>query len=204
MPLVALLRHGEEEGTAEPDAPIHTRSPTGLSQRGRDQAEAARRFLEPIHASRVVCSNAQRAIETAEIVAQGRPIELVPGLAGLSLGELEGRPASELGELAELAADPDRRPPGGESLSDVLARARPAFEGVLSGSENTIIVSHKLVNSVLLANTLGIPLTSAALIQQDNAGINILDGGPDQLSVSMINVNPLDPLRRGITAATLV
>lgn len=201
MPLVALLRHGEEEGAADGRGGLESRSPRGLSATGRAQAEAARDFLASLDAPRVACSDRPRAIETARIVAAGRPVDVVPALGGMDLGEWEGRPASELPELGRVLSDPALRPPGGESLADLAARFRGAFLGVLPPEGGAIVVAHRMTNAVLLAELLGLPPEDACLVQQDPGGITILTRDGTKLAVQMLNLSPLDPLRtRGVTS----
>ncbi len=197
MQLVALLRHGEEDGAADGRAGLESRSRRGLSPAGRAQAEAARDYLAGLDAARVACSGLPRAIETATIVADGRPVDVVPGLAGLDLGEWEGRTGAETeDDLARVLADPGARPPGGESLADLLERTRPAFLGTLPDEGDAIVVAHRMVNAVLLAELIGLPLEDAALVQQDPGAISILAREPSGgLAVQMLNVSPLDPLR---------
>ncbi len=201
MPLVALLRHGEEEGAADGRGGLESRSPRGLSATGRAQAEAAREFLTSLDAPRVASSDRPRAIETARIVAAGRPVDIVPALGGMDLGEWEGRPASQLPELGRVLSDPALRPPGGESLTDLAARFRVAVMGVLPPEGDAIVVAHRMTNAVLLAELLGLPPQDACLIQQDPGGITILARRGEELRVQMLNLSPLDPLRtRAVTS----
>jgi probable phosphoglycerate mutase len=201
MRLVALMRHGEEDGTADGRGGLETRSRRGLSATGRAQAEAARDFLASLDAERVACSDVPRAVETATIVAAGRPVDVVPGLIGMDLGEWSGRPASELPGLARVLTDPSVRPPGGESLADMEARFRPALLGALPERGDAIVVAHRMANAVLLAGLLGLPLEDAGLVQQDPGGITILARQGSTLGVQMLNLSPLDPLRtRAVTS----
>lgn len=200
MPLVALLRHGEEDGAAD-GRRVESRSRRGLSATGRAQAEAARDFLASLGATRIASSDRPRAIETARIVAAGRPVDVVPALGSMDLGEWEGRPASEVPELGRVLSDPALRPPGGESLADLAARFRSAFLGVLPPEGDAIVVAHRMTNAVLLAEMLGLPPRDAALVQQDPGAITILAREGERLAVQMLNVSPLDPLRtRAVTS----
>jgi broad specificity phosphatase PhoE len=203
MPLVALLRHAEESGAGARGAPVFTRGRRGISSRGRAQAEAAARFLEPLDVGLVLASDARRAVDTAKIVGRGRPVEQVPALGGLELGEWEGRSVEEMPELPAVLADPARRPPGGESLEDVLARARPVLERALDGDGDAIVVSHRVPCAVLMADALGLPLRDCTLLQQDNAGINLIERSGAGSTVAMLNVVPLDPLHLGASVASV-
>lgn len=196
MSLVALMRHGEEAPAPDGRVGVESRSRRGLSPTGRAQAEAARDFLASLDAPRVACSDAPRAIETARIVAAGRPVDVVAALAGLDVGEWEGRSAAELPDLARVLSDPSARPPGGESLADLEARVQPALLAALPERGDAVVVAHRMTNAVLLAGLMDLPLADAGLIQQDPGGITILARRDGSLSVQMLNLNPLDPLRR--------
>jgi broad specificity phosphatase PhoE len=203
MPLVALLRHAEESGAGARGAPVFTRGRRGISRRGRAQAEAAARFLEPLEVDLVLASDARRAVETAEIAGGGLPVEQLPALGGLELGEWEGRSVEEMPELPALLADPAGRPPGGESLEDVLARARPVLERALDREGDAIVVSHRVPCAVLMADALGLPLGACTLLQQDSAGINVLERRGAGPTVAMLNVVPQDPLHLDATVASV-
>jgi broad specificity phosphatase PhoE len=203
--LLALVRHGEQAGSGEDGRPVLERdSPRGLTLRGRAQAEGARDFLADLDADEVLCSDAARAVETARIVAAGRPVRPSPGLAGLALGEWEGRPRDALPELAGILATVDRRPPGGESLADLLARARAALCELLPATGDAIVVAHRMTNAVLLADALGLPLADAGVVQQDPGAVSLVERDEGELRVLMANVSPLDPLRRGVQEAAIV
>ena len=82
------------------------------------------------------------------------------------------------------------------SLADLLERTRPAFLGTLPDEGDAIVVAHRMVNAVLLAELIGLPLEDAALVQQDPGAISIIAREPSGgLAVQMLNVSPLDPLR---------
>jgi broad specificity phosphatase PhoE len=203
VPLVALLRHGEDAAAIRPGGPIDAPADRGLTPTGRRQAVAAREFLASLEVDEVVVSESPRALETAEIIADGRPVCAEAALAGLNLGEWSGRPASELPELERVLTDPLARPPGGESLSELLGRARPVFRRVLAGARDAIVISHRMVNAVLLAELIGLPIEVAALIQQDPGAVNVIQLGDRRAHVAMVNLNLLDPLRRGVLKASL-
>ncbi len=203
MPLVALLRHGEDASATFPGGPIDAPADRGLTAAGRRQAAAAREFLASLEVDEVVASDSPRALETAEIVADGRPVRAEAALAGLNLGEWAGHPASELPELEQVLTDPLSRAPGGESLSDLLARGRPAFDAVLAAARDAIMISHRMVNAVLLADLIGLPLGEAGLIQQDPGAVNMIQLSGRRGHVAMVNLNLLDPLRRRVLKTSL-
>jgi len=71
---LTLVRHGEAAGDpfATPSRPVHG----FLSERGVQQAEAARRALADVRFDVAFSSPYGRALQTAETVLQGRPVEI--------------------------------------------------------------------------------------------------------------------------------
>ena len=100
-----------------------------LAPEGRVQAESLRDRLAGVRIDRIVASPMARAVETAQVIAAGRPIEVDERLRELDYGRWEGLTHGE----AE-ARDPELRArwesdpatthsPGGECGDDVAARA---------------------------------------------------------------------------------
>jgi broad specificity phosphatase PhoE len=161
-----LLRHGESVSNAHPRAAaLPEAEGDRLTRKGRDQAEAAARWLARLEIDALVSSPMGRARETAEILAArtGLEIELDD-----SIHEL--REASEFYELppeeqklrrwsvwmAEHGNDPDWAPPGGESFNAVLARVR-RFKSKLEGHDpeaTVLAVSHGIYARFFLIDSL--------------------------------------------------
>ena len=109
---------------------------TGLSARGRAQVAAAaaaagRAAVRPVA---VVSSDLLRCRETAEVLAAALdlPVTWDVGLRERSFGELEGSswddvPGAAVGVVGGVVVDPDVRPPGGESVTDLAARVAGAL-----------------------------------------------------------------------------
>ena len=148
MPQLFLVRHTEPAITGvllgQCDPP--------LSERGRAHAAT---LLETVALSMVYSSPLHRAIETAERLARGAPIEVLDDLRELSLGTWDGRAWAEIeAEDPQLAArkHADWRgvtPPGGEVWADFEARVRRAFTKILAGPRPAAVVAHAAVLSVL-------------------------------------------------------
>ena len=180
-----LIRHGETE-----DADLnlyrgHTDVP--LSERGVRQIEQVSDYIlrdsEGLDA--VYTSDLIRAIRSAEIIS--RPHSISPIIEpllrergfgiweGLSLEEIAGRYPEE---FEAWASDPLRfSPPYGESTIEVRDRVIRALDRILSEhTEGTIaIVAHGGVNRVILCHLLGIPLENIFRIEQDFAGVNVIE-----------------------------
>lgn len=121
-----LTRHGK---AASGDVMLGGQLDVSLLPEGRAEAlELARRLLG-VRVDRIIASPMLRALETAQTIATGRPVEVDERLRELDYGRWEGLTYDEIETLdPELRArwehDPARtHSPGGESGDDVAARA---------------------------------------------------------------------------------
>jgi probable phosphoglycerate mutase len=197
---IYLLRHGD----SRPDAVRRFigRTDNPLNETGRSQAEWWRRSLAGITFDRVYCSDLQRSIETARIIARRvrAPLTALPALSEINLGRWDGMPTSEVRRLfpkeydqrgADLAG---YRPPGGESFSDLSARVLPDFEEVVRHiSGNLLIVGHAGVNRVVLCHLLGMPLANLFRLDQGYGCLNILEYTSGTWAVRRVNMPPGAP-----------
>jgi broad specificity phosphatase PhoE len=121
-----LTRHGQ---AAPGEVMLGGQLDPRLTAVGRKEAKALRRRLSGVRIDRIVASPMLRALETAQIVADGRPVEVDERLRELRYGRWEGLTYAEID-----ANDPELRTrwehdpaethsPGGESGDDVAARA---------------------------------------------------------------------------------
>jgi broad specificity phosphatase PhoE len=147
--LILLARHGETDFNAPPRR-VQGKLDPPLNDRGREQAralakEAARQPVEALWVS-----NQRRAIETAAIVAAELGLEprVDPRLAEGDWGDWEGRLVEDIArEEPELfarfvAADPDWRFPGGESLEEHMQRTWAALDDIAAEGVLALVVCH--------------------------------------------------------------
>src|SRR5450759_1290123 len=126
MLTLILTRHGT---TPVGDVMLGGQLDVPLAPKGRIQAEALRDRVAGVRIDRIISSPMLRALETAQIIAAGRPIEVDPRLRELDYGRWEGLTYAEIEardpELrARWESDPaDARSPGGECGNDVAGRA---------------------------------------------------------------------------------
>ena len=130
-----VVRHGESENN-EKKCWTGWQDPH-LTDKGRTDAEGARRILEGVSFDHVISSDLCRAVETAEIVVPGCTPETTPLLREINVGSLGGQPLS-------LPTDPEARKKmssegytdyGGESREDLRNRARE-FLAMMAKEEN--------------------------------------------------------------------
>lgn len=145
-----LIRHGEAVANVEPIIG-GMRGDTGLTERGRKQAELLEERLraERIRADQLYVSTLPRARETGEYVARALQLpiqgdeelqELRPGQAdGLSVDEWRRRFG---GFDTPMATDPFRPfSPGGESWAGFLVRAGGALARLVARHEDETVVA---------------------------------------------------------------
>jgi broad specificity phosphatase PhoE len=191
------MRHGDVSYVDPDGAPVKPED-VPLTPRGREQAAAARDALADVELDLVVASDLPRTLETAEIVAPGREVELWPELAEWRGGRLDAVPADELEAQfvgALQARDEAARFLGGESLGEALDRVHPAFERLLAREWDTALaVLHGGVNRILISYALSGDRTYFGTFEQAPACINVLDLGADGWIVRTVNFVPYDPL----------
>ncbi len=155
-----LVRHGQSEGNRVRQ--FSRDNHVDLTEQGEEQAREVGRLIATRFApTRMVASPYLRTQRTARLLAEALghfgPIDTEHGLREREIGALAGAPYTAMGEHPDF--DPDRfwewRPPGGESLADVVARAGPVVDDLLVRKEQSVVVSHGGVMLALRAHING-------------------------------------------------
>ncbi len=190
MNRIMVLRHVESEANKSGVGLGRTDSPP--TEVGLQQLQATVDALRNEPITRVITSPLSRARNLAEAIAESHGIEAEQSdaLIELDVGELEGvewpivreRFAEFLGNWR--GNDSVSVPmPGGESLLDVLERARPLFDKLAADPAEGIglIVTHNFVVKMLVVHALAMPNHAWRRIDTGLAGITsfrIADGLP--------------------------
>ena len=178
MTEIILARHGETEWNVSEI--FRGRIDVELNDTGSKQAQLLAEYLSQKKIEAVYSSPLQRALRTARAIAIRHKLEvdITPALIDLNYGEWQGLPLPEVKDkYAELYAEwvsrPDRvKIPGGESLNDVRQRAMAVVDEVIARYEGTVIlISHRVVNKVLICALLGLDNSHFWKIRQDTGGI---------------------------------
>jgi len=164
-----LLRHGQTDYNVTGRMQGHLNSVlTGV---GHDQAAAAAPVLAALEPDRVVSSDLQRAVDTAEVVgaACGLAVKFDARLRETHLGEWQGHTVAEIdgeypGAIAAWRSDPAWAPPGGESRVAVVARSRPVvdeldaeFADSDEASSTVLLVAHGGLIAGLVTGLMDLP-----------------------------------------------
>jgi broad specificity phosphatase PhoE len=178
MTQIILARHGETEWNVEET--FRGRIDIELNETGLRQAELLAEYLGNLKIDAVYSSPLRRALKTAEMIASHHKldVEIAPGLIDFDYGKWQGLPHQEVKDrYKELYGKWLKNPhqvkmPDGESLNDVRERALSVVDDVVAKYEGTVVlVSHRVVNKVLICALLGLDNSHFWNIRQDTCGI---------------------------------
>jgi len=182
MAELILARHGE---TGWNVGKIYRgRSDVGLDEVGIKQAELLGKYLTNYGLEAIYSSPLKRALTTANIIAhyQKIDVQIAEGLVDFDYGEWQCLPEQEVKRLYpallnEWHNNPHKiRMPGGESLEDVRKRAIEVVNDVVSNYQrDVVLVSHRVVNKVLICSLLGLDNSYFWNIKQDVGGITVFN-----------------------------
>lgn len=195
MTSIYLVRHGQTAWNKEEIFRGKTDVP--LDETGLRQAELAGEYFKDIKIQGVYSSPLSRAWQTAERIARVHNLRVQPldGLLDMSFGNWEGQAHQEIQKT-----DPETyrqwreephlaRLPGGETLDNVRKRAMASLEEVIEKhpEETIVLVSHRVVNKVLLCGILGIDNSHFWQIAQDTTAINLIQYRKGKYILSLMN-----------------
>jgi len=186
MALLYLVRHCETTFNAEGRIQGHLDAP--LTRLGVRQAKMIARRLSGETFAAVYSSDLARARTTAEIIAAPHelPVWTTPLLREANLGVVQGLTREEVAERFPEALhiwrrEPaSRRPPGAESLEEVVARCAEFLEIIArehGSDENILIAGHGGSLRGLVIALLGLPVSAYRLLHFYNASLSILETG---------------------------
>jgi len=195
MTTIYLIRHGQTAWNKEEI--FRGRTDISLNEVGIREAELVGESLKGMDIHVIYSSPLSRARETARRIAQFFNLKVQPleGIIDMSFGKWEGRPLREVQiHDRELYRQWREQPhlvklPGGESLDEVRVRAMAALEEVVQyhHGKNLVLVSHRVVNKVILCGILGVDNSHFWQISQDAAAINRIQYQEGRYVLSLLN-----------------
>lgn len=199
MTRLYLVRHGDVDAVDL----FYGHLDLSLSPRGVTQLQTAARTLAEVNIDAVYCSDLQRAVQSARLIAEPHGLSPVerPAFREMKMGDLEGTRRSDLLKLhPELKGIhysdmySYRFPGGGENLQDVAARVQPELESMLwdHTGHTIVLVAHNSVNRVILGHALGLSLERVFDFKQQFGCINCIDYG-ERIRVGVLNWTPDAP-----------
>ena len=195
--IVCIVRHGRTALNAGMTFRGHLDVP--LDDVGLDQAQRTGRLLAEMPIRTIYTSPLQRAVQTADAIAAqqaaGVEVAVHHGLIDLCYGRWEGKTHQQVRQEFPDAyrmwqSQPHKAViPGGETLAAVRARSWAACQEVLGRDTGAIIalVSHRVVNKLLLASVLGLTEADFWKIQQDTCCVNLVQNAGGAFTVLKMN-----------------
>ena len=204
MSSIYLVRHGQTAWNREEI--FRGRTDIPLDETGLKQAELAGEYLKEVEIEAIYSSPLSRALETAEKIARFHNLEVQPleGIIDMSFGNWEGHAHQEIKKndsetYRRWREEPHLvRLPGGESLDDVRVRSMSALDEVIRKhpGKSLILVSHRVVNKVLICGILGLDNSHFWQINQDPTAINLIQCRNGKYILSLMNeICHLKPLK---------
>jgi len=178
MTEIIVVRHGETEWNVK--EVFRGRIDIELNETGRKQAELLAEYLSKVKIEAIYSSPLKRALKTAGTIAHYHKLDVkvADGLTDFNYGEWQGLPHQEVKDkysqlYAEWINSPQQvKMPGGESLDDVRGKALAVVTSVVSKHKGKVVlVSHRVVNKVLICALLGLDNSHFWNIRQDNCGM---------------------------------
>ena len=184
MTRIILIRHGQTIWNREQR--FRGQTDIALDEFGLKQAEATGHYVAarwPVVA--VYASPLRRTMQTAEAVAraQGLTVHPLDGLLDINFGEWQGQLADDVARrYPDLFRAWEEAPhtvhlPAGECLDDVRDRVVAALDEVVARHAEQVValVSHTVVNRVLLCAVLGLGNEHFWRLRQDICAVNVFE-----------------------------
>jgi len=196
MPILYLIRHGKNDFTGK--RLVGRRPGVHLNERGREQAALVAESLKTIKFRKIFSSPLERAVETAEPLAQalGKKISRLDLLAEVDFGSWTGQTLRSLRKLPEwhnLMSDPEWGFPGGESLPGVRERVSLMLAEVtgFSGKNDRIaLFTHGDIIRLAMETLLEMPAGGFHRFHVDTASLTIAACGEGKPRLLAFNLQP--------------
>jgi probable phosphoglycerate mutase len=198
MPVLLLIRHGENDFVKQGRLPgrmpgIH------LNKRGQAQAAALAESLKNLPIRAIYASPLERAVETAEPLAQalGLAIQLRPGLQDTDVGEWQGTQLKKLRKQAlwkQVQEHPSEvRFPGGESFLELQQRQVKEIDLIHAAhkpKEMIAVVFHCDPIKLVLAHYIGLSLDGFQKFVVAPGSVSVLMLGKTGGLLAALNLKP--------------
>jgi len=173
-----VARHGESDWNLAHRLQGWTDRP--LNDTGRKQAIDLAESLKGVHLDAIYSSTLSRSRDTAQAVAGASiMVKSLPGLRERNYGKFQGGSDTDPEYLKRVTAWDDPMD-GGETLNQLLARARDSLEMIRREhpSGNVLIVAHRITNQMILRALLNLTPEQTIKIEQGNDEVYLVEFDP--------------------------
>ena len=195
MTNIYLVRHGQTAWNKEEI--FRGRTDVPLNEAGLREASLAAEYFRGMEVQAIYSSPLSRAWQTAQKIGEVVRREVIPldGINDMSFGTWEGQLLRDVQKNDSERYNQWRevphlvKIPGGESLDEVRVRAMAALEEVIRSHAGTsvILVSHRVINKVLICGILGLDNSHFWQIGQDTTAINLIQHRHGIYILSLMN-----------------
>lgn len=198
MPLMLLIRHGENEY-------VKTHKMAGrlpgvhLNERGREQAKLLAEALKPVPVKAIYSSPLERAMETAKPIADSHKlkIELSPDLMDNDIGKWQGRTLKQVSRIKTwrlVQRSPSRfRFPDGESFLETQTRIASCLDEIAASHKQKDVVAvvfHADPIKLAVAHYIGLPLDNFQRLGCDTGSVTSIFVGEGSAYLIRLNQKP--------------
>ena len=192
---IYLVRHGQTAWNKEEI--FRGRTDVPLDQTGVREATLAADYFRGMEVQAIYSSPLSRAWQTAQKIGEVVSLGIVPleGITDMSFGKWQGQSLRDVekndGERYRLWKESPHllRIPEGESLEEVRVRAMAALEEVIRShaGKTVVLVSHRVINKVLICGILGLDNSHFWQIGQETTAINLIQHRNGNFILSFMN-----------------
>ena len=191
MTLLLLIRHADND---ERKIRLVGRMPgVHLNQQGREQAEQLARLLAKMPIQAVFSSPLERAMETAQPLAEALnlPVQPIPDLLEIDYGHWQGRTFKQIRRSKfwrSVGEDPAGVSfPGGESFLTAQRRAVTALDRLAQGMDMIAAFTHADIILLTLAYYLNMPLKDFHRLEIQPASLSVVELKDGKVRILHIN-----------------
>lgn len=199
MPLLLLIRHGENEFVKTGKLPGHLPG-IHLNERGQKQAQALGEALKDVPLKAIYSSPLERAMETAEPIAATHKLEILqePGLRDANVGNWQGKSIRALrltNAWKVVQQSPSRfHFPEGESFMELQTRIVNVLEGAVKKynkpKDIVAVVFHADPIKLAVSHFLGLPMDHFQRLSCDTGSLTALYVGDMGANLLKLNQRP--------------
>ena len=200
MPLLLLIRHGENDYVKSGKMPGHIPG-VHLNERGQKQAQALGEGLKDVPIKAIYSSPLERALETAEPIAATHNLQIIqePALMDANVGKWEGKSLKVLrltNAWKIVQHSPSRfQFPEGESFVDLQTRLVNVLESIVrkynKPKDIIAVVFHADPIKLVVAHFLGLPLDHFQRLSCDTGSLTALYAG--EMGANLLKLNQRPP-----------
>jgi len=200
MPLLLLIRHGENDFVKTGKLPGHTPG-VHLNERGQKQAQTLAEALTHVPIKVIYSSPLERAMETAAPIATSHRLEITqePGIMDADVGKWQGKSLKTLrltNAWKVVQQSPSRfQFPEGESFIELQARIVHALELIVKKHNKpkdiVVVVFHADPIKLAVSHFLGLPLDHFQRLSCDTGSVSALYVG--EMGANLIKLNQRPP-----------